>query len=45
MCTRSEARRVGGVTSSFNNKGDGKQDFSNSTIIIVNGGWRRNPIL
>jgi len=26
---------VGGVTSSFNNKGNGTQDFSNSIIIII----------
>jgi len=45
MFRRSEASRVGGIRSSFNNKGNGTQDFSNSTIIIVNGGWKRNPIL
>jgi len=40
---RSHAK-VGGIRRSFNNKGNGTQDFSNS-IIIINGGWRRNPIL
>jgi len=44
MFTRCEASRVSGVTGSFNNKANGKQDFSNSTIII-NGGGRCKPIL
>ncbi|QCE08080.1 hypothetical protein DEO72_LG9g3104 [Vigna unguiculata] len=41
---RDKASRVSGVTGSFNNKANGKQDFSNSTIII-NGGGRCKPIL
>ncbi|KAK7357198.1 hypothetical protein VNO80_16481 [Phaseolus coccineus] len=45
MFRRCEGSRVGGIRNSFNNKGDGTQDFSNSTIIIIDEGWRLNPIL
>ncbi|CAJ1976929.1 unnamed protein product, partial [Sphenostylis stenocarpa] len=36
---RCEASRASDITNSFNNKGNGTQDFTNTTIIIINGGW------
>ncbi|CAJ1976927.1 unnamed protein product [Sphenostylis stenocarpa] len=39
LIVRCEASTASDITNSFNNKGNGTQDFTNTTVIIINGEW------